>query len=816
MKYFFIRNLINNIRYNIIKAVILAIGYSCCLIAYVYIQDEKGHDNTYKDYNSIYRLTADFYGNNALLDTREAVPYKLDESFKSLSQILGSCQILKAGNPVIRYKKEEYRMPAIYADTNFFKMFNVQFIAGDVHSFYWSVVISESFAKKIFGNVQITDSILAQDGLKHFGPASHPMAGDYHIVGVYKDFPSNSHFKEYNAIFSTDILNYFGLTPIHFLSETYVKVANNTDKKQLEKEINHLLDIHSGRQLKQINCHAIIKLQRLSDIYLKSSNFYIYSYDKTRYGNIFLVDLLKFILIVILILTCANYIVFNLFEYTSRHKQIALLKLNGASKLDIVLQLTKENIVINLISIFLSFICVYFAIKYLGYYLDKNLESGILFSAKQVIAFIFLFLLNILIAFTFQIIFLSIFGKQSSIIDRITDIKAMKTFQNALLALQLGSSTIMLLVGVLLFKQMNFITKADLGQDIHNKIIVESPYSTDEKSWDVLVSKQRPFIQEIKNQTQYVKDAAQLFWYPGLHFGQKVSVKNKNNEGLWISVGYADENYLNVFHIPLVAGRNFNASEIVNKKGVIISEQTCKLLKYKSPKDAIGENFSYLNFESGTYINEIIIGVVKDFHQYSLSKNIEPMAFMPMITYKVSAYYAIELKKGIDQQTAIKVIHEKYKAFFYNNPFDYFYLDDRFYQMSYKSYSEFQVLYYILSIAALLVTLFGVFGMMGYNFKKKSKDYSVKVVLGANFKDLFLDYVKKNALGFFIIVCVGNIIGYLLFKNWLNSFAYRVNITLDTYLYPAILIVILVGAMFTYFLTKILNSKDITLNLKSE
>src|SRR5258708_4810011 len=247
-----------------------------------------------------------------------------------------------------------------------------------------------------------------------------------------------------------------------------------------------------------------------------------------------------------------------------------------------------------------------------------------------------------------------------------------------------------------------------------------------------------------------------------------------------------DYEFFDTYGISLVAGTKFlstdHNADWAKVKTVIINKNAVKLLGIKSPEDAIGKEVIWGN-QGRTYT---IIGVVNDFHQESLQKPMEPMIFRP----SYSTYNTTSIKiKTLDKERTIAEIEKVYKKFFPGNLFEYSFLDQQ-YQRQYNDEARFEKVISVFTMLAIIVSCLGLIGLSSYTATQRTKEISVRKVLGASITSvisiLSIDFVRLVI----IAAMLSFPIAYFSTQKWLQGYAYRIVPGWMQFTLPAVAIIL--------------------------
>jgi putative ABC transport system permease protein len=238
------------------------------------------------------------------------------------------------------------------------------------------------------------------------------------------------------------------------------------------------------------------------------------------------------------------------------------------------------------------------------------------------------------------------------------------------------------------------------------------------------------------------------------------------NEAVMVRLNSMDFDFMDVFKMKLLAGRNFSASFPKDPDtSVIITESASRLLGFATPTAAIGKTL-YTGWNGWT---PIIVGVVNDYHQVSFKKPLEPTMFT-CDAYEGN-YFSVRLHTNQLTNT-LALIEHAWKKAFPGNPFGYFFLDDYF-NRQYNNDKKFGQLFLVFAILAIIISCLGLLGLSSYTAGQRTREVGIRKVLGASVLNITTLLSKDFLLLVAIAVMIATPFAWLIMNRWLQSFAYR-------------------------------------------
>lgn len=320
----------------------------------------------------------------------------------------------------------------------------------------------------------------------------------------------------------------------------------------------------------------------------------------------------------------------------------------------------------------------------------------------------------------------------------------------------------------------------DLGMDIEQMLIVNGPELVNFDS--TYIGKIRDFKNSLLQNPQ-ILSASMSRNVPGDRIGRVFNARRVgSDETFMLNHMNVDHGFVDQFKIEILAGRDFEYRDHNSDGNLIdrmmINKTASNLIGFESPEAAVNQKIE-LYGKVWT-----VVGVLDDFHQEALRKEIEPIIFRP--------YYSpidnLNLKlSGNDVPATISFIKAQYDSFYPNHSFEYSFLDER-YDLQYKNDQLFGKVFNLFSVLVIIIASLGLFGLAAYNSLQRSKEIGVRKVLGATVQDI----IRLLSKDFLLLILVANIVAlplvYLGAKDWLAGYAYAIDIGLWLFVIPLVLV----------------------------
>jgi putative ABC transport system permease protein len=255
-----------------------------------------------------------------------------------------------------------------------------------------------------------------------------------------------------------------------------------------------------------------------------------------------------------------------------------------------------------------------------------------------------------------------------------------------------------------------------------------------------------------------------------------------------------DYDFLPTFAITLLAGRNFAEDHRTDQlHSVMINEEACRLLGFEDPEKAIGTNLVF--FDS----KKEIIGVVANYHQESLKREIKPTFYQ--LLPRALDYFAIKIPTD-DIPSSIATVKAQWTTAFGDHPFEYFFLDD-FFNAQYEEDQQFGRVFSTFTALSICIACIGLFGISSRTILQRTREIGVRKILGATIVNVFQllsgYYLKLVAIAFLIAVPIS----YLAAKKWLDTFAFRIDVASWILLAPFVVMILITIATIGFQALKV-------------
>ena len=634
-----------------------------------------------------------------------------------------------------------------FTDNNWFKLFTYNWISGNQNNPLtepYTAVITADLAKKYFNTTDATGKTIRLDNKYNVT-----------ITGVLEDNPKNTDVqtKMFLSLASVkpmypDMKDFW--TDIGFISSknhVYVLLHNNQSLKAVDQRIPEI----TKKALEAYGGAYHFHLQSLADIHFDSR------YSGTIAKPLLLI--LATIGLALILIACVNFINMATAQSLTRAKEIGTRKVLGGSQNGIFWQFITETAYVTLAAAIIAIAMTMLFLPQLNSWLQLPLAIN-----KNLILFlVVLIVLVVFIAGFYPAVILSRFKPVNALKNIISNVNpSSKLSRGVLIVAQNVIAQVLIVCTLIITLQVKFLKNANLGFNKDAVLMLPVPDNDAAKL---------SFLHNELSAGPDVKSVTFCYRPPSstTDKGGTIRFDNKPWEKFAVRSVIGDENYTKTFGLQLLAGRNITATD-TNATAYVVNEQLLLKLGIKNPEQIIGHQLTDGDF-SGK--NGIIVGVVKDFHIHSLHDKIEPA----VIASKSALYeYAAVKISGQHQSQTINTIQQKWLATFPQNVFEYHFLDEQLADF-YRKDEMINKLIKTSSIIAIVISCLGMLGLISLITVQRTKEIGIRKVLGASVSNIVGLLTGSFLKLIMIAIIIGTPIAWWAMHNWLQSFAYRIEIT---------------------------------------
>lgn len=768
-----LRSLKKHLVYTWVNILGLSIALCCVFLTYLYTHHEWTFDQSYPESQKIYRLVLEgFRGEGS---RTSALPYIHSQGFddrlpavEELSRNLFSYngELVRAKNSFEQAFKEE---KLIHAEASFLSIFKPKMIQGDIVFFDepWKVLLSEKAAKKYFVDE------------KAVGETMIIGSAEYEVIGVYENFASNSSLRPDFLISMKSLQSNPSEADLfvksgYFLFQTYLKIPESADLTQLVQDMT--ADARSRGVLNEVGGH--FKLDPLENYHFQTEDYISTLSPKADEK---LIVWLMAISVGLLLVAIANFGNISLAIALSKTKEIAVRKIIGARKSQIVKRSLFESLLLSFIAFLVSLILLELSLPVFSNFVDRELAT----ESSGLLTYLVLFSIAIgvgLLAGLYPAVLISNFKIMSLFKTESRENRSGFSFKNLLLSFQFVITFVLLALTLFMNRQINHLLSKDPGFDFENVVIFTPLWFMEQDASKVAAFKEQllamPEVQDIA-----ISDISPLTILRENDLS-RTQLEEDRARNLSMLIGGVDCHFFDFYNIDTKL-----TSDITDQ----FCESSLITVLNQRARDGFEVNTtgkSFVQYYQGSFVYPVIQeGSVDNIHFTSTKEPFLPMAFLPMAISNGRTKFNIRLREGADQGAFIAMLNKTWWEIKPYEPFDLKVLEEE-HKRVYSSELKLKTMAGALSLAVCFIAFAGVFALSIFYGKQKLKEVGIRKVLGASFRHLFF-LQGKTFLVILLISCVAAVpVVQLLANDWMQQFASRVEQSNWIYLFTAITLVI--------------------------
>lgn len=774
------RSLVKKMGYTLVNIFGLSIGLACCMMILIYVDHETSYD-AFQD-EDVYRIAL-----NRKYPDREvnytvmphSIPPQLAEDFPYVEQ--QGRLIPPFGNTTVRYEDQFYDEEFFsFADSTLFDVVKFDFVMGDPTTALKdnnTVVVSESIATKYF------------KGDDPMGKTLETNNGNWTVTGVFRDYPQKSHFRA-DLIGSMQTFPFFNDPSwASFSAMAYIKLRPGTNPKTLEEAFPTFVKKYAAGQIQQMTGQTY-------DEYIAAGNGYIYTLQPIRdihlhsnlegelksNGSISYVYIFVSVAIFIMLIACINFMNLSTARSTERAKEVGIRKVLGSLKGQLITQFLTESILLSLVSFIVAIILVLLAVPTFAGLADRLLTIELL---TEPVALVFMFLTVLvigLLAGLYPAFVLSAYRPVQVLKGKMQTSKLGVILRNGLVVFQFAISIGLIASTAIIFNQMNFMIDKELGYNKDHVIVIEGTNNLNDKT--------ELYKEAIERQSN-VQGSGFSSNIPGQLFaGFSVRVQGASDEVFVGRQMTIDEDYIPTLDIEVIEGRQFDTN-FNDTLSIMMNKSAQKVLGIDNP---IGMKLISAQNNGGPDMVFNVIGVFDDFHFQPLHRSIEPL-FLTHVDgpFNFQNFMMVKVSpQGI--QSTLSSLESEWQSLATNSPFKASFLDQNLEEF-YKTERTSGRLFTAFTSLAIVIACIGLFGLAAYTTGQKTKEIGVRKVMGASVPSIIFLLSREFTKLILISLIVAVPITWYGMNNWLDDFAYRIDISPMTFLISGF------GAIFIGWIT---------------
>ncbi|NOU45514.1 MAG: FtsX-like permease family protein [Bacteroidales bacterium] len=788
-----LRNIFKHKISSIVNVFGLAIGLASFILILLYVVDELSYDKQHKNADSIYRLVSisDFEG---VGEESASAPFPvaptLVNEFPGMIERVVRLFNFQAPRSLIQLDEKVYNERRLFfADSNFFQMFDYNFIYGDPQialNEAFAVVITKETAEKYFGRENPMGKLFRYEG--NF---------DLKVTGVIDKVPSTSHFTwDFMVSMSSAKTMFRGKLPETWVWNpcwTYIQLKQGVKQSQLEAAFPEFVKkFYYDASKTSIRLY----LQKLTDIHLFSH----LDYEIEPNGNNSYVHILSTIAIFLLMIATINFMNLSTATSGSRTVEIGMKKVIGAERWQLVAQFLGEALIISFLALLLALLMVEIGLPYFNVLANKQLSLSLFLKPLWFFVLFMIGLLTGLLSGLYPAFYLSSFQPLLVLKGHFTGSLRTGLARKILVVIQFTISIGLIVSTLTAFDQLHFLRNANLGFNKDAVVFIQVT--------------RNPIIQRyesFKNELLANPDIKAVTCVDDI-FGVSHNTHEFRPEGVpedewqFYPALIVDEDFIKTFDIQIVAGRDYNRNNKTDAaNAMLINEAMVKYMGWGSNENAIGKKFKSLGGE------ERVIGVFKDFNATSLHTAASPFVLNIKEDDRARFFFlkfvAIRIVGGNYAKTMAD-IEKTFNQYAPGRPFEYSFLSD---ELNKQYIEETRLSKFSLGLTLLIIFVagLGLFGLVSYMIAQRNREICIRLTVGAGLKNMFVLFSKE----YLWLIILSNLIAWpvswLMLHRWLENFAYHINLSIGYFVVAGLVSVLMTLSIILWRTTSAIRSNPL-------
>ncbi len=755
------RTLLRYKAYTALNVLGLTLGLTCAILIYMMVSFHLSFDGYHKNADRVVRIVSYFNTPDGDFET-PGVPAPLGNAARAeiaplekvsmvYSENSVTLALMEGGVPTKKFKEDNGGL--FFVEPDLFSILDIKILKGNVQDFKQPnvVFLTEKIAKKYYGDKDPIGKIL-----RLFANL------DVKVVGIVQDFSTNTDIRGSIIVsyatretLSPDwgkyMKNHWG--GINSSTQCFALLKPNTTVAQVQKLANSFLRSHYDKPEEKKS--QFLYIQPLSDIHFND-----------KYNGVLpksMITTLGIIGLLLLITACINFVNMATAQALKRSKEVGVRKVMGSSRGQLFWQFIAETALITIVAGVFSYIFASVLFPFLSNWQESLINYKMIFSELINLRFWMIFIVTIIslifLAGSYPGFVLSGFNPIIALKGKIsTQSLGGVSVRKALVVTQFVITQILVIGTIVVSSQMNYFTKSEMG--FKHDAILQMP----------VPQQDAVKLQTLKTQFKNLPSIEKVsyIWTPPMSQSHNTTnVKydtRQQDEKFSLNTKFVDEDYLKLYDIKLLTGRNI--AHIDTMREALVNEEMVKRLGEKSNDKVLNKIIEF----NGKKVT--IVGVVQDYHVLTLHEKIPPLA----ITSQTTMYQIVAVKMNMaDAQNTIKKLDKLWSSTFPDFVFEYEFYDEAIGKM-YIMETAMLGLIQAFALIAILIGCLGLYGLVSFMIAQKTKEIGVRKVLGASVGQILWLFGKEFSFLILIAFIIAAPAAWWVLNRWLQDFEYRISI----------------------------------------
>lgn len=763
------RNITNKFGYSFLNILGMTLGITSALFLILYVTDELSYDQYHVKGDRIYRVQSHITETDDEFTWIVAqIPFgpQVKEDYPEVESVtrLFNFQraLFKAGD--IEFTEED----VYYADSTFFDIFTYKTLEGSTVGALDkpnSIVLTKTMADRYFSGERAVGNTLK--------------VGDeiYTITAVIEDVPRNSHIL-FDGLVSRNSLPAQMGSWGNFGVFTYVLLREGEDAAAFQEKLEEMYDRYMATIFESIGISIEYELMKVTDIHLHSDN----GSEPQPTGSIQYVIIFSIVAFFLLLIATLNYISLATARSAKRAKEISLRKVNGSSRVMLVIQFLAESSLLTLFSLVLSIGLIMILLPQLNLLSGKSFSLDVLGRPVAILSLIGIMLLVGVLGGIYPAIYLSRFSPVMVMKGVTQSGTSRGIFRKVLTVVQFTIAGVMIASTLVVINQLKYMQNKDQGWDMEGVISMQLPDNEP-------IQNMRLLKEQLLENPQIV-NAGLTNTRVGNGSGKVIFQMETSNgmETRGINFAVVDQDFVETLGIQMVEGRDFSLDFIGDTlTGVVVNETLARRLNWDEP---IGKR---VQLGDGDQIMARVIGVMKDYHQTGMYNEVESL----MLVYRLDNPILYVKIAGNDAESTLTFIGQKWEEIFPGKPFDYRFLADDFMEQFSNDRNR-RTVFAGFTILIIIIACLGLFGLASYTTERRTREIGIRKVFGASVARI----LRMISWEFLLLILISFALSipavWFLMSDWLQDFVYRYKMGSLIFLWTILLILLPTAITVSY------------------
>lgn len=752
------RSLLKDKQFTLLNVLGLTAGLTCSLLIFLWVSDELSFDRFFADEERIYRLLERkemngemFYSSESSGRLSEAVRHSVPE----VEYVAAIAPAIWFPQNTLSANDKNIKANVQYAEKDYFNIFSFRLLEGNKNTVLASpgaMVLSDELAVKLFGT---TENIIGR-------PVRFDQDTTFFVSGVFEKMPANSS-QQFDFVLSFDYfrgikdwVNHWDL----YGPSTFALLKKGTDIPSFNRNVENVITTHNGNRFRKV-------------VGVRFSDGYLHNHFGNNTGageRIQYVNLFTALAVFILVIACINFMNLSTAKASRRLKEVGIKKVAGARRSQLIFQFLTESFLLTVLAMIIAVGITAVLLPYFNQLTGKNIV--LYFTAQRVTMVALIALVTGFLAGSYPALYISRFSPLAILKGRLKTSTAELLSRKGLVVFQFTLSAMLMVAVAVIYRQVQFIMSADLGYNKENIVRFTAEGNLQKTSREAFLAEMQQLPGVVSAGFTQHKIIGRGYSSTNLDWPGK-----DPNQAVGFEIFGVSHNFPKVMDMQIKAGRSFSKDFGAEVNSVIINETAVKAMNLENPVGAT------VHFHGA---DRQIVGVVKDFHFDSMHD-----AIAPSILYLEKGEGAIVARiRQENQRRTLASIENLYKTYNPDFPFTYNFLDEA-YQKQYESETRTAALVGYSAGLAIIISSLGLFGLAAFTVQKRQKEIGIRKAIGASTAGitalLSKDFLKLIGLSLLIAFPLS---GWMM-STWLQSYAYRVNLTFDIFLVAGASVLIL-------------------------